>query len=312
MDKLAAPSASTRSSSVCATSSAPAPSLPTGQVLGERPGPRGDRALHGDPAAARARARGDARPGHVPRRRRQRRPGRGPDAGRVRARLQEHRVQRGVRRLPPGPRHASAGPEGPAAEVHSAGVECGQGLSDRPRPGRQDRASARADRAPRRRHAASSPRARRRRPGRRFMGGGAVQLACQGVREELVPPRGCAPRRTGGITLEGGRVLADGVPVAIEDLLDEPVDGANVPPSRDDAAGRAGPGRRPRDVRVRRPAGGGRGRRGARPGPGGPDRLRSLDVAGASTRRPSRARARAARPRGSAWRSWRRSRSATA
>jgi xanthine dehydrogenase D subunit len=117
----------------------------------------------------------------------------------------------------------SAGPDGPVAEVHTAGVECGQGFSTvitqvaRTELGLEHVTLHPADTSV---DSAGSTSASR----QTFMGGGAVQLACLAVRDALF---GRARERLGAageLTLEDGRVLADGEPVAdVVDLLDEPI-----------------------------------------------------------------------------------------
>jgi xanthine dehydrogenase D subunit len=117
----------------------------------------------------------------------------------------------------------SAGPDGPVAEVHTAGVECGQGFSTvitqvaRTELGLEHITLHPADTSV---DSAGSTSASR----QTFMGGGAVQLACLAVRDALF---GRARERLGAageLTLEDGRVLADGEPVAdVVDLLDEPI-----------------------------------------------------------------------------------------
>jgi len=117
----------------------------------------------------------------------------------------------------------SAGPDGPVAEVHSAGVECGQGFStiltqvartelgvERvllhvPDTGVDSAGSSSASR-------------------QTFMGGGAVQMACRAVAEEVFGRAIARLQPEGTLSLADGRVLADGVPICdLVDLLDEPV-----------------------------------------------------------------------------------------
>jgi CO/xanthine dehydrogenase Mo-binding subunit len=117
----------------------------------------------------------------------------------------------------------STGTTGPVVEVHSAGVECGQGFSTiltqvaREELGVPDVILHAADTGV---DSAGSTSASR----QTFMGGGAVQLACRAVAEEVfarAAARGIAP---GVMSLADGRVLADGVPVVdLVDLLDEPI-----------------------------------------------------------------------------------------
>ena len=118
----------------------------------------------------------------------------------------------------------SADAEGPLAVVHSAGVECGQGLSTvlaqvaRTELGIERVVLHVADTQL---DSAGSTSASR----QTFMGGGAVQLACAAVRDELVRRAGARLGRSGAVTasLEDGRVLVDGEPFAMEDLLDQPI-----------------------------------------------------------------------------------------
>ncbi len=116
----------------------------------------------------------------------------------------------------------SAGPNGPVAEVHSAGVECGQGLSTvltqvaRTELGIERVVLHVADTGV---DSAGSTSASR----QTFMGGGAVQLACRAVREEIFARAIARLQPEGTLSLADGRVLADGVPVCdLADLLDEP------------------------------------------------------------------------------------------
>jgi xanthine dehydrogenase D subunit len=117
----------------------------------------------------------------------------------------------------------SAGPDGPVAEVHSAGVECGQGFSTvltqvaRTELGIERVVLHVADTSV---DSAGSTSASR----QTFMGGGAVQLACAAVREELYRRAVALAGAEGELGLGDGQVLADGVPVAsISELLDEPI-----------------------------------------------------------------------------------------
>jgi len=116
-----------------------------------------------------------------------------------------------------------AGPEGPVVEIHSAGVECGQGFSTvlaqvaRTELG-IDRVTLHA--ADTQLDSAGSTSASR----QTFMGGGAVQLACSAVREELFARAREHLRVEGALSLGDGWVLADGVPmVEVVDLLDAPI-----------------------------------------------------------------------------------------
>ena len=117
----------------------------------------------------------------------------------------------------------STGPDGPVAEVHSAGVECGQGFSTvlaqvaRTELGVEDVVLHVADTEL---DSAGSSSASR----QTFMGGGAVQLACAAVREELFRRAVALLEPEGVLALGDGQVLADGVPIAdIATLLDEPI-----------------------------------------------------------------------------------------
>jgi CO/xanthine dehydrogenase Mo-binding subunit len=116
----------------------------------------------------------------------------------------------------------SAGPDGPVAEVHTAGVECGQGFSTivtqvaREELGVTDVVLHQADTGV---GSAGSTSASR----QSFMGGGAVQLACRAVAEEVVSRARARLPGSGVLTLADGRVLAEGVPaVDLVDLLAEP------------------------------------------------------------------------------------------
>jgi len=111
----------------------------------------------------------------------------------------------------------------PVAEVHSAGVECGQGFSTivtqvaREELGVERVALHAADTGV---DSAGSTSASR----QTFMGGGAVQMACRAVAEEVVGRAIARLQPEGELALADGMVLADGVPVAdLVDLLDEPV-----------------------------------------------------------------------------------------
>jgi xanthine dehydrogenase D subunit len=117
----------------------------------------------------------------------------------------------------------SAGSEGPVVEVHSAGVECGQGLSTvfaqvaRTELGVERVVLHAADTAV---DSAGSTSASR----QTFMGGGAVQLACAAVRQEVFRRARSLTGEDGELALGNGQVLLDGVPVAaIADLLAEPI-----------------------------------------------------------------------------------------
>jgi xanthine dehydrogenase D subunit len=115
-----------------------------------------------------------------------------------------------------------AGPGGPVAEVHTAGVECGQGFSTivtqvaREELGIRDVVLHVADTGV---DSAGSSSASR----QTFMGGGAVQSACRAVAEELFARAIARLQPEGELSLADGRVLADGSPIAdLADLLDEP------------------------------------------------------------------------------------------
>jgi xanthine dehydrogenase D subunit len=117
----------------------------------------------------------------------------------------------------------SAGPRGPVAEVHSAGVECGQGFSTillqiaREELGVGDVVLHPADTGV---ASAGSTSASR----QTFMGGGAVQAACRAVAEEIFSRAIARLQPEGELSLADGRVLANGTPIAdVADLLDEPI-----------------------------------------------------------------------------------------
>jgi xanthine dehydrogenase D subunit len=116
----------------------------------------------------------------------------------------------------------SAGPDGPIAEVHSAGVECGQGLSTvmvqaaRTELGIDDVELHLADTEV---DSAGSTSASR----QTLMGSGAVQLAARAVREELFE-RVRASGQRGELSVEDGVIHSDGVAVGeVIDFLNEPV-----------------------------------------------------------------------------------------
>ncbi len=117
----------------------------------------------------------------------------------------------------------SAGPQGPVVEVHSAGVECGQGFSTivtqiaREELGVQDVTLHSADTQV---ESAGSTSASR----QTFMGGGAVQAASRAVAEEVLARAVARLQPEGNLSLADGQVLADGVPIAdLVDLLEEAV-----------------------------------------------------------------------------------------
>jgi xanthine dehydrogenase D subunit len=126
-----------------------------------------------------------------------------------------------------------ATPEGPVVEVHSAAADVGTGIHTilvqvaRTELGIEHVLLHPSDTLV---GSAGSTSASR----QTMMSGGAVQSACQAVREELfrrVRRRLEARRRVGPetFTLEDGQVLAGGTPVgAIEEFLDEPIEQARV------------------------------------------------------------------------------------
>ncbi|HEX9694248.1 MAG TPA: xanthine dehydrogenase subunit D [Actinomycetota bacterium] len=116
----------------------------------------------------------------------------------------------------------SAGPDGPMAEVHSAGVECGQGLSTvmvqaaRTELGIDDVRLHLADTEV---DSAGSTSASR----QTMMGSGAVQLAARAAREELFG-RARAAGHLGDLSIEDGVIRSDGAAVGeVIDFLREPV-----------------------------------------------------------------------------------------
>lgn len=126
-----------------------------------------------------------------------------------------------------------AGPSGAIAEVHSAAAEVGQGISTiltqiaRSELGVEHVVLHPADTQV---GSAGSSSASR----QTMMSGGAVQLACAAVREELferVRRQAKAEGRVlrGELTLEGSQVLAGGEPVgAIEQFLETPIEQTRV------------------------------------------------------------------------------------
>jgi xanthine dehydrogenase D subunit len=117
----------------------------------------------------------------------------------------------------------SAGPEGPVAEVHSAGVECGQGLSTimvqaaRTELGIDDVRLHLADTEV---DSAGSTSASR----QTLMGSGAVQLAARAVREELFERVRASGQQGAELSIEEGMIHADGAPVGeVGDFLKEPI-----------------------------------------------------------------------------------------
>ena len=118
----------------------------------------------------------------------------------------------------------TAGPAGPAAEIHTAAVEMGQGLYTvltqivQTELGVSDVVMHAADTEVGNAGSTSASR-------QSVMAGGAVQLACQQVRAELFDRAGTR----GDLTLAEGRVMLNGLPVAdVGDLLAEPVAGKGV------------------------------------------------------------------------------------
>jgi xanthine dehydrogenase D subunit len=116
----------------------------------------------------------------------------------------------------------SAGPDGPVAEVHSAGVECGQGLSTvmvqaaRTELGIDDVRLHLADTEV---DSAGSTSASR----QTLMGSGAVQLAARAVREALFG-RVRASGHQGELSIEDGVIRSDGAAIGeVIDFLNEPV-----------------------------------------------------------------------------------------
>ncbi len=116
----------------------------------------------------------------------------------------------------------SAGPDGPMAEVHSAGVECGQGLSTvmvqaaRTELGIDDVRLHLADTEV---DSAGSTSASR----QTLMGSGAVQLAARAARDELFS-RARAAGHMGELSIEDGMIRSDGAALGeVIDFLTEPV-----------------------------------------------------------------------------------------
>jgi CO/xanthine dehydrogenase Mo-binding subunit len=117
----------------------------------------------------------------------------------------------------------SAGPDGPVAEVHSAGVECGQGLSTvmvqaaRTELGIDDVRLHLADTDV---DSAGSTSASR----QTLMGSGAVQLAARAVREELFERVRASGQQGGELSIEEGMIHSDGAAVGeVGDFLKEPL-----------------------------------------------------------------------------------------
>jgi xanthine dehydrogenase D subunit len=121
------------------------------------------------------------------------------------------------------------GPNGPMAEVHSAAAEVGQGVHTimiqvartvlgidevilhQPDTGVGSAGSSSASR-------------------QTMMAGGAVELACRGVLDELLDrvrhrQSASGQPRADGLSVEDGRILADGVPIAdLDEFLDPPIE----------------------------------------------------------------------------------------
>ena len=117
----------------------------------------------------------------------------------------------------------SLGHDGPVAEVHSAGVECGQGFSTvltqvaRTELGIEHVVLHAADTQI---DSAGSTSASR----QTFMGAGAVQLACLGVKEELFRRARARGVPEGDLHAAEGRVFVGDEAVAdIADLLEDPI-----------------------------------------------------------------------------------------
>jgi len=125
------------------------------------------------------------------------------------------------------------GRSGPVAEVHSAAAEVGQGVHTimaqiaRTELGVDDVVLHTTDTTV---GSAGSSSASR----QTMMSGGAVQLACQAVREELFDrvrgrAGGSMAPAEGDLTLESGSVLLDSVPIAdIDEFLEEPITATRV------------------------------------------------------------------------------------
>ena len=116
----------------------------------------------------------------------------------------------------------SAGPDGPMAEVHSAGVECGQGLSTVMVQAARTELSiddVRLHLADTEVDSAGSTSASR----QTLMGSGAVQLAARAARDELFS-RARAAGHVGELSIEDGMIRSDGAAVGeVIDILKEPV-----------------------------------------------------------------------------------------
>ena len=118
----------------------------------------------------------------------------------------------------------SLGPHGPRAEVHSAAVDSGQGLATvlvqvaRTELGVEQVTLHETDTAVGSSGSSSASR-------QTVMSSGAVQRACGAVREELYRRLRARHALDGAmLTTVGGKILADGTPVAtVAELLDEPI-----------------------------------------------------------------------------------------
>jgi xanthine dehydrogenase D subunit len=117
----------------------------------------------------------------------------------------------------------SATARGPLAEVDSAGVECGQGLGTvltqvaRTELGVEHVVLHTADTGV---DSAGSTSASR----QTLMGGGAVQLACAAVRQELFRRVVARLRPEGELSIADGHVFAGGDPIGtVEEFLEEPI-----------------------------------------------------------------------------------------
>ena len=117
----------------------------------------------------------------------------------------------------------SNGADGPVAEVHTAGVECGQGFSTivtqvaRTELGIDAVVLHAADTQV---DSAGSTSASR----QTFMGGGAVQAACRAVATEAIARARARFGAPGEIALEDGRIVVGGADVgSLGDVLEEPI-----------------------------------------------------------------------------------------
>ncbi|MGQ0570670.1 MAG: xanthine dehydrogenase subunit D [Armatimonadota bacterium] len=126
-----------------------------------------------------------------------------------------------------------AGPSGPVAEVHSAAAEVGQGVHTIfVQIARTELGVEHVVLHPSDTHVGSAGSTSASR--QTMMSGGAVQLACQAVREALLERvrrfmQTTRQSLSGEMTLEGGAILAAAVPVgAIQDFLSEPIERTRV------------------------------------------------------------------------------------